>query len=71
MDSIENLKNKRITEDILVLRRIRKSDLASCVRWLSDPEVTKFLSDSVKNVTDEQELEWFNFIDSSVKYMVF
>jgi RimJ/RimL family protein N-acetyltransferase len=71
MDSVENLKNKRITEEKIVLRRIRKSDLAACVRWLSDPEVTKFLSDSVKNVTEEQELEWFNFIDSSVNDMVF
>lgn len=71
MNSIENLKNKRITEEKIVLRRIRKSDLAACIRWLSDQEVTKFLSDSVKNVTEEQELEWFNFIDSSVNDMVF
>jgi RimJ/RimL family protein N-acetyltransferase len=52
MDSVENLKNERITQEKIVLRRIRKSDLAACVRWLSDPEVTKFLSDSVKNVTE-------------------
>jgi len=71
MDSLENLKNKRIAEDKIVLRRIRKSDLAACARWLSDPEVTKYLSDSVKNVSDEQELEWFNFIDSSANDMVF
>jgi RimJ/RimL family protein N-acetyltransferase len=71
MESVEDLKNKKITEEKIVLRRIRKSDLAACVRWLSDSEVTKFLSDSVKNVTEEQELEWFNFIDSSVNDMVF
>ncbi len=71
MDNLENLKNKRITEENIVLRRIRKSDLVSCVRWMNDPEVTKYLSDSVKNVTDQQELEWLNFIDSSANDMVF
>ena len=71
MNSVGNLRNKRITDKKITLRKIRKGDLATCVRWLSDPEVTKFLSDSVKNVTDEQELEWFNFIDSSANDMVF
>ena len=71
MNSIENLKNKRITGERIYLRKIRKSDLPACVRWLSDPDVTKFLSDSVKDVTGEQELEWFNFIYSSPNDMVF
>ena len=71
MNGIENPKNKRIIGEKITLRKIRKTDLSACVRWLSDPEVTKFLSDSVKNVTDRQELEWFNFIDSSSNDMVF
>ncbi len=71
MDNIKDLKNKKIINEKITLRKIRKSDLSACVRWLSDPEVTKFLSDSVKNVTDEQELEWFNFIASSANDMVF
>ena len=53
------------------LRKIKKSDLKPCIKWFSDPEVVKFLSSTVKNISEEQEMEWFNFVKDSESDIVF
>ena len=71
MNSIKEHSNTRITDDRITLREIRKADLPFCIEWLKDPEVTRFLSNSVKNVTEEEELRWFKNIKSSKNDIVF
>ena len=71
MDSIKKYRNKIITGKKISLREIRKSDLASCIRWLKDPEVTRFLSNSVKNLTETEEVQWFRSVKKSKNDIVF
>ncbi len=40
------------------LRAITDGDLPDYVRWLSDPEVTQFLSMDFEGITLEREREW-------------
>lgn len=71
MGKIELYKNTLLNGTMVSLRKIRKNDLKSCIKWFRDPDVAKFLSNSVKNMTEERELEWFNFINSSGCDIVF
>jgi RimJ/RimL family protein N-acetyltransferase len=71
MNAVKRYKNIILAGNKVTLRKIKKSDLKSCIKWFSDPEVVKFLSTSVKNITEEQELEWFNFIKDSENDFVF
>ena len=71
MNSIKKYRNKKITREKIFLREIRKADLPFCIEWLKDPEVTRFLSNSVKNVSDKEELLWFKTIKNSKNDIVF
>ena len=71
MNSITKFKNTQIMDERITLREIRKSDLSCCVEWLRDPEVTRFLSNSVKNISEEDELQWFKTVRSSRNDIVF
>lgn len=71
MDSIKKYRNIKIMDEKIILREIRKTDLPSCIEWLKDPEVTRFLSNNVKNVTEQEELQWFKTIKNSKTDIVF
>ena len=71
MNSIKKYRNKKIIGETIILREIRKADLPFCIEWLKDPEVTKFLSNSVKNVTEEEEFKWFKTVKKSKNDIVF
>ncbi|MBM3700077.1 MAG: GNAT family N-acetyltransferase [Actinobacteria bacterium] len=55
----------------IILNIMGKRHISRCIRWLADPEVNKFLTNNIKNVTRQQELEWLNFIKSSQTDIVF
>jgi len=71
MNSIKKYRNKKIIGETIILREIRKTDLPFCIEWLKDPEVTKFLSNSVKNATEEEEFQWFKIVKKSKNDIVF
>ncbi len=71
MDFLKKYRQKKIIGEKIELRDIRKTDLPSCIKWLKDPEVTKFLSSSVKNVTEAEELQWYKSIKKSKNDIVF
>ena len=55
----------------IVLNIMGKKHISRCIKWLADPEVNKYLTNNIKNVTRQQELEWLDFINSSQSDMVF
>jgi RimJ/RimL family protein N-acetyltransferase len=71
LNSLKNYKNKVIAGKKILLRKLKKGDLKYCIVWLRDPEVNKFLSHGLKDVTEDQELEWYDFISNSVNDLVF
>jgi len=71
LNHLKNYKNKIISGKKTILRRLKKSDLNNCVFWLKDPEVNKFLSQGLKDITKEQEVEWYNYIVNSSCDLVF
>ena len=71
MNSLKNYKNKVIAGKKILLRKLKKGDLKYCIVWLRDPEVNKFLSHGLKDVTEDQELEWYDFISNSDNDLVF
>ena len=64
-------KNIEIKSNKLLLREIKKTDLSKCIKWLHDPEITKFLSNDIKNVTEEEETRWFESVKRSNNDIVF
>lgn len=49
----------------VILRPMRKStDLEACLRWINDPEVTRFLK-AFAPTTEAMEAEWFDQIGKS------
>jgi len=71
MEKIKYFRNPALKGEKVSMRKIEKKDLVSCIKWFRDPEVVKFLSNSIKNITEETELDWFNFIESSDHDLVF
>jgi len=63
--------DSKFSGDRIVLRAIQEKNIKDCIKWLSDPEVNKFLSHNIKNISEEQELEWLNYINSSSTDIVF
>jgi RimJ/RimL family protein N-acetyltransferase len=55
----------------IVLNIMGKKHISRCIEWLADPEVNKFLTNNIKNVTQQQEIEWLDFIESSQTDIVF
>jgi len=62
---------KEISGGKVILRPLKKQDLARSLQWLTDPLVNKYLSQNFKNLTMEQEEEWFDYIHNSQQDMVF
>jgi len=71
MDKLSYYRNKIITGEKVFLKKIKKNNLNTCIKWLEDPEVNKFLSQSIKNVNHLQELEWYRSIRNSEEDLVF
>lgn len=71
MNNLNSYKKKQLTGKKIILKEIKSHNLSKCIEWLSDPEVNRFLSHNIKNITEEQEIEWFNEIHVSQKDLVF
>jgi RimJ/RimL family protein N-acetyltransferase len=71
MEKTRHFRNFTLKGGKVSMRKIEKKDLALCIKWFRDPEVVKFLSNSIKNITEDMELDWFNFIESSDNDLVF
>lgn len=69
--NINNFKSCIIYGEKIYLKRLNRKNLKTSVKWLSDPEINKFLSRTVRNLTLKQELEWFQSISISTKDIVF
>jgi RimJ/RimL family protein N-acetyltransferase len=55
----------------VILRLLEKNDLERSLQWLTDPLVNKYLSHNFKDLTNEQEEKWFNYIQESEQDIVF
>lgn len=71
MQNSKNYKSKTIYGEKTVLRPLLLKDLRSCLVWLKDPEVNKYLNQNYDDLTIEQEQQWFNFIQKSKNDFVF
>jgi len=71
MQDFKNYKNKIIHGEKIILRPLLVKDMESCLTWLKDPEVNKYLNQNYDNLTIEQELQWLNFIQKSDNDIVF
>lgn len=54
-----------------ILRTLEKKDLKRSFVWLKDPSVNMYLSHNFRDYTEEQELKWFEFVQSSNNDVVF
>jgi len=63
--------NKEIAGSKIILRKLQEDDLKKSLLWLKDPTVNKFLSQNFRELTEEQELKWYNFMQSSENDLVF
>ncbi|MBN1299391.1 MAG: GNAT family N-acetyltransferase, partial [Actinobacteria bacterium] len=63
--------NKKYCGDKILLVPMGEIHVGQCIKWLADADVNKYLSNSIKNVTQEQELEWLEFIKESENDIVF
>jgi len=71
MQDFKNYKSKIIHGEKIILRPLLAKDLVSCLKWLKDPEVNKYLKQNYDNLTIEQELQWLDFIQKSNNDIVF
>ena len=74
MSGKKNLNNypvKKIIGKKIILRVLEKGDLKRSLAWLKDPSVNMYLSQNFCDYTEEQELKWFKFIQSSKNDIVF
>ncbi len=53
------------------LKKLNKTNLKKSIKWLKDPEINKYLSENIKNLTYNDELEWFYSISHSNNDIVF
>ncbi len=63
--------DKNISGKKIILRKLERCDLEISITWLKDPTVNKFLSHNFKELTIDEELQWFNSIQLSNRDMVF
>jgi len=52
------------------LRPVQKNDLANCLRWINDPEVTRFTRGFLPR-TEKFEAEWYENLDKRKDDVVF
>jgi len=71
VNDLSYFKNKKINGKKITLRPMQKKDASYCVKWLSDPEVNKFLNPNIKNLTEQQELEWLRNRKNSGNDIIF
>jgi len=69
--TVNNIFIPKISGGKTILRLLRKSDLKKSLTWLKDPSVNMYLSHNFRDYTEEQELKWFDFIQSSTNDIVF
>ncbi len=55
----------------VILRPLEKNDLEISLKWLTDPQVNKYLSHNFRDLTHAQEEKWFNYIKGSGQDIVF
>ena len=55
----------------ITLRPLEKEGLGRSLGWLTDPKVNKYLSQNFKDLTIQQEEQWFNYIKNSIQDIVF
>jgi len=60
-----------ISGEKTTLRLLEKKDLKKALMWLKDPSVNMYLSHNFRDYTEEQELKWFKFVQSSNNDVVF
>jgi len=63
--------SKKIPGNKIYLKKLAKSNLKNCIRWLKDVEINRYLSENVKNIDYPRELEWYNSIKYSDSDLVF
>jgi len=66
---IHNL--KKLEGKRTLLRPLERSDLQRSLLWLTDPMINKYLSQNFRDLTEEQEEKWFNYIQDSKADIVF
>jgi len=71
MGKLNYYRNKIISGDKIFLKKITRNNLSTCVKWLNDPEVNRFLSQSIKNIDEQKELDWYKNIRNSEEDLVF
>lgn len=71
MKNFKDYKNKILYGEEIILRPLLEKDLDSCLIWLKDPEINKYLKQNYEDLTMKQELEWFNYIQGSNNDIVF
>jgi len=54
-----------------LLRSLEKDDLRRSLAWLTDPIINKYLSQNFKDLTEDQEEKWFNYVQDSEQDIVF
>lgn len=62
---------KNIPGEKTMLRKLEKDDLPKSLNWLKDPSVNMFLSQEFRDLTEEQEIKWYEYIQGSSRDMVF
>jgi RimJ/RimL family protein N-acetyltransferase len=54
-----------------ILRKLKREDLIKSLNWLKDPSINMFLSQEFRGLTEEQEIKWYDYIQSSSRDLVF
>jgi len=69
--NLNNYSAQKIIGRKIILRVLEKGDLKRTLAWLKDSSVNMYLSQNFCDYTEDQELKWFKFIQSSNNDMVF
>jgi len=67
----KRLKNKSILYKSVIIRPLKKKDLALLIKWLKDPEVNMFLSSSFADLDTDKESRWFKEMSFSINDFMF
>lgn len=62
---------KNIEGEKTWLRKLERGDLSKSLNWLKDPSINMFLSQEFRDLTEEQEIKWYEYIQNSSRDMVF
>jgi len=65
------IKKLRVSEGKILIRPLKKKDLAQTILWLKDSEINKFLSANFKDIDLQKELDWLNEMNSSLIDFIF